>query len=195
MTNLTQISDETLLRRSASGDEEAFVALYRRRQAGIYRFALHMSGSAAVAEEVTQEVFIAVIRDGKRFDEVRGTATSYLFGIARNYVLKLLERSRSYIGLDDDRAELTPAADNVLADLARAETIENVRQAVLELPPVYREAVVLCDLEELSYAEAADMLQVPVGTVRSRIARGRAILVQKLSKPGAEGPNSLRCFV
>jgi RNA polymerase sigma-70 factor (ECF subfamily) len=195
MTNLTQISDETLLRRSASGDEEAFVALYRRRQAGIYRFALHMSGSAAVAEEVTQEVFIAVIRDGKRFDEVRGTATSYLFGIARNYVLKLLERSRSYIGLDDDRAELTPAADNVLADLARAETIENVRQAVLELPPVYREAVVLCDLEELSYAEAADMLQVPVGTVRSRIARGRAILVQKLSKPGAEGSNSLRCFV
>jgi RNA polymerase sigma-70 factor, ECF subfamily len=195
MTNLTQISDETLLRRSADGDEEAFVALYRRRQAGIYRFALHMSGSAAVAEEVTQEVFVAVIGDGKRYDEVRGSATSYLFGIARNHVLKLLERSRPCIGLDDDCAESTPATDNVLADLARAEAIENVRQAVLELPPVYREAVVLCDLEELSYAEAADTLQVPVGTVRSRIARGRAILVQKLSKPGAEGSNSLRCFV
>ena len=83
----------------------------------------------------------------------------------------------------------------MLSDLTRAEAIENVRQAVLELPPIYREAVVLCDLEELSYAEAADLLQVPLGTVRSRIARGRAILVQKLSKPGAEGSNSLRCFV
>jgi RNA polymerase sigma-70 factor (ECF subfamily) len=195
MTNLTHISDVTLLRRSACGDEEAFVALYRRRQAGIYRFALHMSGSAAVAEEVTQEVFIAVIRDGKRFDEVRGTATSYLFGVARNHVLKLLERSRPYIGLDDDSAELPSANGMVLSALTRAEAIENVRQAVLELPPVYREAVVLCDLEELSYAEAAELLQAPIGTVRSRIARGRAILAQKLSKPGAEGSNSLRCFV
>ena len=107
MTNLTQISDETLLRRSASGDEEAFVALYRRRQAGIYRFALHMSGSAAVAEEVTQEVFIAVIRDGKRFDESRGTAASYLFGLPGIMCLKLLERNRSYVGLDDDSVEST----------------------------------------------------------------------------------------
>ena len=99
MMNLTEISDETLLRRSARGDEEAFVALYRRRQAGVYRFALHMSGSAAVAEEITQEVFVAVIRDGKRFDESRGTAASYLFGVARNHVLKLLERNRSHLGL------------------------------------------------------------------------------------------------
>jgi RNA polymerase sigma-70 factor, ECF subfamily len=195
MTNLTQTSDETLLRRSAAGDEEAFVVLYRRRQAGVYRFALHMSGSAAVAEEVTQEVFITVIRDGKRFNESRGTAVSYLFGVARNHVLKLLERSRACVGLGDDSVEATTTSDDVLADLTRAEAIENVRQAVLQLPSVYREAIVLCDLEELSYAEAADTLQVPVGTVRSRIARGRAILAQKLSKPGAEGSNSLRCFV
>lgn len=195
MTNLTQTSDETLLRRSAAGDEEAFVALYRRRQAGVYRFALHMSGCAALAEEVTQEVFVAVIRDGKRFDESRGTAVSYLFGVARNHVLKLLERNRACVGLGDDSVEQTTTSDDVLADLTRAEAIENVRQAVLQLPPVYREALVLCDLEELSYAEAADTLQVPVGTVRSRIARGRAILAQKLSKPGAEGSNSLRCFV
>ena len=179
MTNLTQTSDETLLRRSAAGDEEAFVALYRRRQAGVYRFALHMSGCAAMAEEVTQEVFVAVIRDGKRFDESRGTAVSYLFGVARNHVLKLLERNRACVGLGDDSVEQTTTSDDVLADLTRAEAIENVRQAVLQLPPVYREALVLCDLEELSYAEAADTLQVPVGTVRSRIARGRAILGAK----------------
>ena len=90
MTDLTHTSDETLLRRSATGDEEAFVALYRRRQAAIYRFAMHMSGAATIAEEVTQEVFLTVIRDGKRFDESRGTAISYLLGIARKHVLKLL---------------------------------------------------------------------------------------------------------
>ena len=65
---------------------------------------------------------------------------------------------------------------------------------MLELPAVYREAIVLCDLDEISYAEAAVALGVPVGTIRSRIARGRALLAQKLSRPGSEGFNSLRCF-
>ena len=195
MTNIAEVSDETLLRRAAGGDEEAFVILYRRRQASLYRFAFHMSGSTAIAEEVTQEVFVAVIRDGKRFDESRGAAASYLFGVARNHVLKILERDRAYIGLDDDSTDAAPAGEDVLSDLTRAQAIENVRKAVLELPAVYREAVVLCDLEELTYAEAADILRVPIGTVRSRIARGRAILARKLSSPGAEGSPSLRCFV
>ena len=194
MTDLTNISDEVLLRRSVAGDEEAFLGLYRRRHSGIYRFALHMSGSSAVAEEVTQEVFMTVIRDGGRFDESRGTASAFLFGIARKHVLKLLERNRAYIGLEDDFEETTPAGDDVLAELTRAEAVENVRQAVLDLPAVFREAVVLCDLQEMSYAEAAEALKVPIGTVRSRIARGRALLVQRLSKSGSKGPDSLRCF-
>jgi RNA polymerase sigma-70 factor (ECF subfamily) len=194
MTNLTTLSDETLLRRSTTGDEEAFLALYRRRQPNIYRFALHMCGSAALAEEVTQDVFLHVIRDGKRFDEARGSAISYLLGIARNHVRKLLERDRAYVGLEDETSEIAQVNGDVLSDLARAQTIENIRQAVLELPAVYREAIVLCDLEEISYAEAAAALGIPVGTVRSRISRGRAMLAQKLSKPGSQGFDSLRCF-
>jgi RNA polymerase sigma-70 factor (ECF subfamily) len=192
--DLGQTSDETLLRQSAGGDEKAFLTLYRRRQAGIYRFALHMSGSASMAEEVTQEVFLAVIRDGKRFDESRGTAAAFLFGVARNHVLKLLQRSRAYIGLDAESAAEPPASVDVLSDLTRAEAVENVRQAVLELPAVYREAVVMCDLQEMSYADAAEALRVPIGTVRSRVARGRAILAQKLSRQGNEGFSVLRCF-
>jgi RNA polymerase sigma-70 factor (ECF subfamily) len=192
--DLGQTSDETLLRQSAGGDEKAFLTLYRRRQAGIYRFALHMSGSASIAEEVTQEVFLAVIRDGKRFDESRGTAAAFLFGVARNHVLKLLQRSRAYIGLDAESAAEPPASVDVLSDLTRAEAVENVRQAVLELPAVYREAVVMCDLQEMSYADAAEALRVPIGTVRSRVARGRAILAQKLSRQGNEGFSVLRCF-
>ena len=176
MTEVT-ISEDDLLRRSAVGDEDAFVALYRRRQAGIFRFALHMTGNSAVAEEVTQEVFLTVIRDGGRFDSSRGSAAAYLFGVARNQVLKHLERDRVYVAMDDETA---PSAAPV--DLTRAETIENVRQAVLSLPAGYRETVVLCDLEEMSYAEVAAALDVPIGTVRSRLSRGRGLLLDKLTR-------------
>ena len=195
MTDLTNSSDETLLRRSATGDEQAFLALYRRRQAGIYRFALQMSGSASIAEEVTQEVFLSVIRDGHRFDEGKGAANAFLMGIARNHVLKALERNRAYIGMEDDGSELAQVAEaDILLNLTRAEVLENLRKAVLELPAVYREAIVLCDLEEMPYAQAAEALNVPIGTVRSRIARGRALLANKLGRRGKEGSNSLRCF-
>lgn len=178
MTDLTNSSDETLLWRSTAGDEQAFVALYRRRQSAVYRFALHMSGSSDLAEEVTQEVFLTVIRDGKRFDQSRGTVVSYLLGVARNHVLKLLERDRAYVGFEDEMSELAQADGDLLVELTRAETIENIRQAVLELPAIFREAIVLCDLEEISYAEAAVALGVPVGTIRSRLARGRSLLAK-----------------
>jgi RNA polymerase sigma-70 factor, ECF subfamily len=88
----------------------------------------------------------------------------------------------------------TPAVEiDVLTDLTRAETVANVRKAVLELPAVYRETIVMCDLEEMTCAAAADALCVPVGTVRSRRARGRAMLLQKLSR-GSRGSDALRCF-
>jgi RNA polymerase sigma-70 factor (ECF subfamily) len=198
MTEITTISDDDLLRRSAAGDEDAFLALYRRRQAGIFRFALHMSGNQSIAEEVTQEVFLTLIREGGRFDAARGSAGAYLFGVARNQVLKHLERDRPYVSMNDEE----PAAESVaigpcpLGDLTRAEVIDSVRQAVLSLPAVYREAVILCDLEEMSYAEAAAALSVPVGTVRSRLSRGRALLLEKLKSAGkpAGGFDAMRCF-
>ena len=81
-------TDEALLSRMQSGDEQGFVTLYRRRQGSIYRFALHMSGSTAVAEDVTQEVFLALIREGCGYDPARGSLSGYLYGIARNLVLR-----------------------------------------------------------------------------------------------------------
>jgi RNA polymerase sigma-70 factor, ECF subfamily len=182
------LRDDDLVRRMVAGDEEAFTALYRRRQGGIYRFALHMSGNSSTAEEVTQEVFLVLIRGAKRFDPRRGSVSAFLFGIARNYVLRSLERDRPYVALvDGGEMELAgaaetswPAPDNFLDGLMRAETIERVRRAVLALPVNYREAVVLCDLEEMDYAQAASALGCAVGTVRSRLHRGRALLVEKL---------------
>src|SRR6516165_7025547 len=92
-------TDEELFIRIHSGDEQAFVSLYRKRQGALFRFVLHMSGSEALAEDVTQEVFLAVIRDGCVFDPARGTLTGYLYGIARKLVLRHIERGRLDITL------------------------------------------------------------------------------------------------
>ena len=187
------ISDEELLRLTRSGDETAFVALYRRRQGGIYRFALRMSGSESVAEDVTQEVFLHLVRDNGKFDATRGTFQSYLFGIARNQVLRRIERERPFLALvnPEEETEAPPiegliVPGDILGDLTRRETIESVRQAVLALPAHYREVVVLCDLHELSYQEAAEILSCAIGTVRSRLHRARAILVERLQTLNAE---------
>ena len=170
-------SDEKLLGRMLEGDEEAFTTLYRRRQGPVYRFALHMTGSAAIAEDVTQEVFLALIENGRRFDGSRGALLSFLYGIARNRVLRRIEKERVTEPVGEEYA----GGEDLLEDLTRRETVEQVRRAVLSLPEAYREAVVLCDLENTSYEDAAAALECPVGTVRSRLSRGRAMLAQKLA--------------
>lgn len=170
-------SDEKLLGRMLEGDDEAFTTLYRRRQGPVYRFALHMTGSPGIAEDVTQEVFLVLFENGRRFDGSRGPLLSFLYGIARNRVLRRIEKERAAEPVVEDYA----GHEDLLGDLTRRETVEQVRRAVLSLPEAYREAVVLCDLENVSYEDAAAALECPVGTVRSRLSRGRAMLAQKLA--------------
>jgi RNA polymerase sigma-70 factor, ECF subfamily len=181
------LSDDELLTLLRAGDESAFVTLYRRRQGGVYRFALRMSGSEAVAEDVTQEVFMALARGDSRYDSSLGSFSAYLFGVARNHVLRRLEKDRFLSPIyedDEDRGSTMPESlitlNDPLGDLTRKEMIDSVRQAVLTLPAHYREVVVLCDLQEMSYADAAGALGCAVGTVRSRLSRARALLVEKL---------------
>jgi len=177
-------SDHELFERLRAGEEQAFVALYHRRMPAIYRFALQMGGSASVAEDVTQEVFLALLRDGCGYEPERGTLVAYLFGIARKLLLRQFERRRSDLGLDggSEPAGASEPADpfDALADLAVRERIEALRRAVSSLPRRYREVVVLCDLEEVDYAEAAAALGCPIGTVRSRLHRARLLLAEKL---------------
>jgi RNA polymerase sigma-70 factor (ECF subfamily) len=187
MSASQQQSDAELLRLMLAGDEDAFTALYRRRQGGVYRFALHMSGSEALAEDVAQETFMVLMRDGRNFDPTRGSVAAYLYGIARNHVLRAFDRERSLVRFDDDAEdgreathEKLVARQDPLGDLARGEMVEKLRQAVLALPPHYREVVVLCELHEMSYAEAAAALRCVVGTVRSRLHRARAMLAEKM---------------
>jgi RNA polymerase sigma-70 factor (ECF subfamily) len=150
----------------------------------VYRFALQMSGKTEIAEEVTQDVFMVVMGSAK-YDSERGSVAAFLYGIARNMVLRALERERPYITvLDDADSEyanrLTAEHQDLLGDLARNERIDTLRKAVLALPPAYREVVVLCDLHERDYAEAASALGCAIGTVRSRLHRARALLMEKL---------------
>ena len=179
-------TDDELLSRLRRGDEAAFVALYRRRQGAIYRFAMHMSGSATAAEDITQEVFLALFRRECGFDPERGTLSGYLFGIARKLVLRNLERGRADVALETepDDASMPELAviDDPLIDLTRREGTEALRRAVMALPRRYREVVLLCDLEELDYADAAVVLRCPIGTVRSRMHRARALLFEKLNQ-------------
>jgi len=179
--------DDVLLRRSARGDEDAFTLLYRRHQAPLYRFALRMSGSPWAAEEIVQDVFMTLIREPRKFDPERGTLGAFLYGVTRNRIMKHLERTPRDVSLDET-AEVENKNGKVLASerfspaewAELRERREQVRAAVLELPVEFREAVVLCELEELSYEEAAQMLDCPIGTIRSRLHRGRALLLAKL---------------
>ena len=181
----SELGDNELLRSMLAGDEEALALLYRRRQGSVYRFALQMSGSKPIAEDVTQEVFLFLMRDGRVFDPERGSLNAFLLGVARNHVMRRMrvDQVLTPIGDDgDDDAGLMLADTDLcpLEDLTRAETIETVRKAVLSLPPKYREVVVLCELQDMSYEEAAEILGCAIGTVRSRLHRARALLLAKL---------------
>jgi RNA polymerase sigma-70 factor (ECF subfamily) len=181
-------SDGDLLRLLSGGDEKAFLEFYRKHQGIVFLFALQMSGKAEIAEEVTQDVFVVVMNSGARYDSERGSVAAFLYGIARNFVLRALERERPYVTvLDDPTAdyagrlarESAPEQD-IFGDLAQNERIETLRKAVLALPPAYREVLVLCDLHERDYAEAASALGCAIGTVRSRLHRARALLAEKM---------------
>jgi RNA polymerase sigma-70 factor (ECF subfamily) len=180
---LTDLTDEQLLAQALAGDEEAFTALYRRRQGPIFRFALHMSGSTHIAEEVTQDVFIFVLQRGGDFDPGRGALGAYLFGVARNYVRRALERNYSDNLLStsvDDESAVLMTEDDPGEGIARHQTSTAVWKAVLSLPEHYREVVVLCDLQELSYAQAAEAIGCAIGTIRSRLHRAHDMLSKKL---------------
>jgi len=195
-----QSSDEELLRRVLDGDAEAFAALYDRRQGAVYRFALRMSGSPALSEDITQEVFLALMRDGTGFDPARGSVAGYLFGMTRHRVLRRIERERAMQPFSSDEggnesvqlADKLTALDDPHLDFSRRQQVDSVRRAVLALPVHYREVVVLCNMQDLSYEQAAEIIGCPVGTVRSRLNRARAMLADKLRAFGGDRATAAR---
>jgi RNA polymerase sigma-70 factor (ECF subfamily) len=139
-----------------------------------------MTGSPSVAEDVAQEVFLAVIREAARYTPGRSGLVPWLLGIARNHALRRITERR-HDPLPESGHE--PGIDADPADgIARGQDIAALRAALRTLPVVYREALVLCDLQELSYQDAADAAECAVGTIRSRLHRGRALLAAALRK-------------
>jgi RNA polymerase sigma-70 factor (ECF subfamily) len=211
MAEAAEIRDVELLGRLKAGDEDAFLEFYRRHQGGLYRYAVHMSGSPQSAADVVQETFLTLIRQSAKFDEERGTPAAFLFGIARNHLRKLHEKEGRYVPMSDElgsglstdqRTDLshsngnghspamTRQVETIQEGLERAEIAELLRDAILTLPEHYREPVTLCDLEGKSYGEAAALLDCPVGTVRSRLNRARSMLLDKL-RPARIGARAL----
>ncbi len=172
---------DTLIQRLKDGDENAFVELYRRWQPPLFRFAYRMTGSSGLAEDAVQEVFLAVIQRLDRYDPTRGPIGPYLYGMARNHVLRRLERERPYLQLVEGAEDrFREPEEDAQAGLLRREQNEALRTGILSLPAHYREAIVLCDLQLLSYEDAAASIGCAVGTLRSRLHRGRSILAERL---------------
>src|SRR6188508_369539 len=171
-------SDEQLIAAVAAGDREAFAALYRRRRPDVYRFALHMTGVPAAAEDVAQDVFLAVIHEAARYTPGRSGVVAWLLGIARNHARRRLA-ARRFEPMPEAGGEPGVIADPADA-IARGQEAQALRRALGSLPVAYREAVVLCDLQELTYQDAAAAAGCAIGTVRSRLHRGRQILAAKM---------------
>jgi RNA polymerase sigma-70 factor (ECF subfamily) len=179
----------TLFARMRQGDEEAFVALYRRHKDAVYRFALLRTGSAAQAADVTQEAFLHLMTRPEQYDPARGSIAAWLCGVARN----LARRETGTREDATDPEELTGdaiAAPELVENVGPAEkllaheTAEQVRAALAAVAPHYRDVLILCELSDLSYAEAAHVCGIDIGTVRSRLSRARAQLADRLSRMG-----------
>lgn len=184
MSVTTEPTDPELLERMVSGDREALATIFRRHHGTVYRFSRQMLGSKEAAEDVTQDVFVALTKTAGRFNPSVASLSTYLYGIARNLVLQRYKRSRAKIeiALDsiggDDEAALAVSSDPT-DRLTRVQATRQLRQAILRLPVHYREVVVLCELNGLSYEDAAAIAGCPVGTVRSRLSRARQMLITR----------------
>ena len=183
MTITPSTSDDDLLRRMRAGDAQAFAALYRRHQGPVYRFALLRCGSADTAADTVQEAFMGLLTGRLSFDPLRGALRNFLFGVVRLLILKHEEPRRRESPLpepDDDDSALSCDAACPLTRVLADEAAEEVRRALARLAPHYRDAVILYEMHGLSYLEIATICAVDIGTVRSRLARGRAALAKAL---------------
>jgi RNA polymerase sigma-70 factor (ECF subfamily) len=176
--------DDEWLGLMMSGEERGFVSLYQKYQARIYRFSFQIAGVRHLAEEVTQETFLALIRAPHKYQRERGPLLLYLFGIARNLVWKSMRKDWLFFTHPDHEVIEAVSVPDLATDLDKQEQVTQVRRAVVRLPKKYREVIVLCSMQELSYEAAARVLGCSIGTVRSRMHRAKQLLLRKLKESG-----------
>lgn len=169
--------DAVLAARLAAGDRPALEPLYRRHKELVYRFALLWTGSAAVAADVTQDVFLHLLTRAADFEPSLGAFPSWLLGIARNFARRRAPPAAGEWQGDEEAAD-TPPPDEALAG---KRNLESLREAIAALPSHYRDVLILIELAERSYAETAVICGCELNTVRSRLSRARGLLAQKLA--------------
>ncbi len=180
-------SDQELVELLARGDHRAFETVYARCRVPVFRFLLHMTGSREIADEVAQDAFLFLLRKPQAFDGNRGSLTGFLLGVARNLVRHTLRSAPDEVPIEaetlrENDMALDEPLESPLEAAIRQQSAAALQAALLQVPQPFREAIVLCDLEEMSYAEAAGALGIPIGTVRSRLYRGHIALVDILSR-------------
>lgn len=177
-------SDADLLRHINAGMAEAFQILYQRHYRALYRYSLMRCGSSDTAADLVQEVFMGVLQQKFNYEVLLGKFEHFLFGVVRHMILKNERLSTRFVsmpdGEDEDEQEWICEELAPLPRMLSQQLAEQLRQAVVTLPSHYRDVFILYELHDLSYVEIAQVCDVNLGTVRSRLARARAHLHTQL---------------
>ena len=176
-----RITDELLLEKAGSGDRAAFLLLYERYRTPILRFSYRLVGSLEVAEDITHDCFLSLIRKSANFEPSRGSLRTYLYAAARNLAMKHFRSSGREIALDDLTDHPPSHTREPLGRVLDAELVSKVKEAVAELPPLQREALVLFEYEGLPMSEIAMVVGSDVGAVKGRLYRARESLRNSLA--------------
>ena len=175
--------DASMVAAARSGDAAAREALVRRWTEPVYRFAYRMLLNEADARDAAQETLVKVLRSLDQFDMVRPFST-WVFGIARNTCID--EHRRRGRKSWEEPGDVPDLAPSPLQEASQAERAGHVTRAMAELPPMYREVLVMYHFEHLKYVEIAEVLGVPLGTVMNRIFRARQRLRELYESQGGE---------
>ena len=177
---------ETLIQRCLQGDQHAWDLIVRQYWRKVFNVAYKFVGKHDEAEDLTQDTFLKLFKSLDTFDR-RANFQTWLISVSRNLCIdhyRSVRKERETIDRGVDAAELAPASPDAgpIAALEQRDRVVLLRQAMAALPETLRTAVLLRDIQELSYQEIADKLRLPEGTVKSRINRGRTELARQIRK-------------
>jgi RNA polymerase sigma-70 factor (ECF subfamily) len=177
-----RITDELLLERARGGEQAAFLQIYERHRNAIFRFAYRLLSSVELAEDVTHDCFLSLIRRPESFDPRRSGLRTYLYAAARNLAMKQFRSQGRETALDElEEHPPAPRREEPLRRLLDSELVAKVKEAVADLPPLQREALVLFEYEGLALNEIAEVVGTDVGAVKSRLHRARGRLRNSLA--------------
>jgi RNA polymerase sigma-70 factor (ECF subfamily) len=186
-----RITDEHLLQRAAAGNQAAFLELYDRYREPIFRFAYRLLGSVEIAEDVTHDCFLSLIRKPENFRPERASLRTYLYAAARNLALKHFRSQGRETALDEVAEEPKDSPRRgPLRKLLDEELATQVREAVFSLPPLQREALILFEYEGLSLSEVAEIAGADTGAIKARLYRAREGL-RRILRPYLESNQEL----